>query len=99
MNAREKEIFDKSVNLLVQELQPKKIYLFGSRAKGTARVGSDFDFAIDGSVPKVTDKWQIKGQLEAIAGLYSVDVVYLEEVNPKFKELILKTGKVVYEQR
>ena len=99
MNKREKEIFEKSLKLLVRELDPKRIYLFGSRAKGDARPGSDFDFALDCQSPEAMKKNQVKDMLDAIAGLYSIDIVFLPEIDPGFKDLILETGKVIYEQK
>ena len=99
MNAREKEIFDKSLDLLIRELQPKRIYLFGSRAKGEARHGSDFDFAVDCPSPERARVRMVRDILDAIAGLYSVDIVFLPEVNPRFKDLILGHAKLVYERK
>lgn len=98
MNEREQEIFDKSVDLLVRELNPTRIYLFGSRGKGEARQGSDFDFAIDCPPPERRKTRMVKDILEAIAGLYSVDIVFLPEVDPDFKKIILDTGKIVYDE-
>jgi len=34
------------VDVIVEEGQPEQVILFGSRAKGTAREGSDYDFLI-----------------------------------------------------
>ena len=99
MNAREKEIFDKSLDLLVREFSPQKIYLFGSRAKGDAKHGSDFDFAIDCPSPERSKLRMIKGMLDAIAVLYSVDIVFLPEVDAGFKEIILDSGKIIYEKK
>ena len=99
MNSREQEIFDRAVALLVEELQPKRIYLFGSRGKGEARIGSDFDFAVDCKVPDRSKIQLIKDMLDAAAGLYSIDIVFLPEVDPGFKEIILNTGKMIYEKK
>jgi len=99
MTKREQEILGKSVEILARELKPNRIYLFGSRAKGKEQPGSDFDFAVDVVPPDVTIKRQTKEMLEAVAGLYSIDVVFLDEVDPKFKQLIFETAKVVYEQK
>ena len=99
MNSREKEIFDKSLDLLVRELEPKRIYLFGSRGKGKAKPGSDFDFALDCPPPDRAKVRMIKGMLDAIAGLHSVDIVFLSEVDADFKTILLDTGKIVYEKK
>ena len=99
MTAREKEIQEKVVGLLRRYLNPKKIYLFGSRAKGIHRPGSDFDFAVDCEKPSDDQRREIEGMIEAVSGLYTVDVVYLPQVDDDFRDVILKTGRVLYEQR
>lgn len=38
-------------------------------------------------------------EIENAAGLHGVDVVYLQEVDNDFKNIILKTGRVIYERR
>ena len=95
---REKEIVEEVAGILKKYLAPKKITLFGSRAKGTNRFGSDFDFAVDGGKPESGIHSEIFEAIDEIAGLYSVDVVFLDNVDPGFKEIILETGKVVYEK-
>jgi predicted nucleotidyltransferase len=45
------------VGYLRGEFSPLKIYLFGSRAKGTARADSDYDFVVVSSREDF-DKWQ-----------------------------------------
>lgn len=99
MNTREKEILDKASDLLVRELQPQRIYLFGSRAKEKTRHGSDFDFALDCKPPERNHVRQIKEMLDAIGGLYSIDIVFLTEVDAGFKAIILDTGKIIYEKK
>ena len=99
MSQREEEILQDSIEILVRELNPGLIYLFGSRAKGEARTGSDFDFAVDCPPPDRTKVRRAKDMLDAIAGLYSIDIVFLPEVDPGFKEIILDTVKIIYEKK
>jgi len=96
--SREEEIINKVISILVEKLNPKKILLFGSRAKGENTRHADFDFAVDHRKPDLNDVRTIKEEIEIIAGLYKVDLVFLENVDAKFKEIVLKTGKIVYEQ-
>lgn len=95
---READIVRHCVDLLVRECAPQRIYLFGSRAKQQAQPNSDFDFAVDGAAPEARKKSQVQALLEAIAGLYSVNVVFLEEADEHFRTIILETGKVLYER-
>ena len=43
----DEEILKKIVEIVSKYLPNCRIYLFGSRAKGTARKNSDFDIAVD----------------------------------------------------
>lgn len=84
---------------LVEQLQPRQIILFGSRAKGRARQGSDIDLAVvGGEIPDFRGQRKLREQLDQLAGLYSVDLVFLEQTDAAFKEVIHDTGKVLYEK-
>lgn len=96
--SREEEIVQKTIDILKQQLNPRRIILFGSRAKGTAHHGSDFDFALDMSKPDSLLCRRVWDHIEIFSGLYGIDLIFLDDVNPPFKELVLTTGKVVYER-
>lgn len=75
---------DKNLNEIVQKLknhfQPLKIYLFGSRANGTAKSDSDYDLFL---IVKSSEKTKLKRMQEANQVLWgrsvSVDVfIYTE---------------------
>ncbi|MEW5946939.1 MAG: nucleotidyltransferase domain-containing protein [bacterium] len=95
---REAEILEKTVAIIERRLAPHKIHLFGSRAKLRNAGGSDFDLAVDIPAPDVRTKRMLMEEIEEIAGLYSVDVVYLGSADDDFKELVLKTAEVIYEK-
>ncbi|UCB57672.1 MAG: nucleotidyltransferase domain-containing protein [Candidatus Omnitrophota bacterium] len=99
MKNREKEILNKVVAILKKELNPAKIILFGSRAKGINDNAADFDLAVDCKRPDVSQERRINEEIEKISGLYKVDIAYLKSVDAEFKKNVLKTGKVVYERR
>ncbi len=91
---------EEKIENIVKELKkykPKRIILFGSRAKGYGKRSSDIDIAVD---LKLTfrEKRKLKEKLDRIAGIYSIDLVFLPDVSGKFKENILKEGKVLYEE-
>jgi predicted nucleotidyltransferase len=76
----------------------KQVILYGSRAKGTYRPGSDIDMALK------TDDTFIRSDLLHIAGdfddsdiPYFVDVsIYAQLSNPDLKAHIDRVGKVLY---
>ncbi len=85
------------VAILINEINPKKLILFGSRGKDNAAFNSDYDIAIDSELINISKKRKIKEKIDEIIGLYNIDLVFLKEIDPDFKNIILKTGKVIYE--
>jgi predicted nucleotidyltransferase len=62
------------IDRLVKEFEPTKIFLFGSRAKGTALERSDIDIAVSG----VKDFDTLSDEVEDLPTLYSVDLLNLD---------------------
>ncbi|MBL7131311.1 MAG: nucleotidyltransferase domain-containing protein [Candidatus Omnitrophica bacterium] len=98
MNEREKQIIKQAIGILKDCLNPSRIILFGSRAKGNTNEYADFDFGVDCLRPGISLQREINEAIEKISGLYKVDVVYIPSVDKEFKNIIIKTGKVVYER-
>lgn len=98
MNNREGEILERVKRILIKYLNPSQIILFGSRAANRNSEHADFDFAVDCARPKISIQREINEEVEKISGLYKVDVIYLGSVDKEFREIVLKTGKVVYER-
>ncbi|MCD6422835.1 MAG: nucleotidyltransferase domain-containing protein [Elusimicrobia bacterium] len=98
MKIREKEILNGVIQILKEEINPDKILLFGSRAKGTGLKNTDFDIAVDTEKPDIDKRREIEEKINEIAGLYKVDVVYLGSVDEDFRRIVLKTGRIIYER-
>lgn len=97
---RKKANPQKAIKSVVDELKkynPGLIVLFGSRARGDNRVSSDIDLAVDLKLD-FRQKRKLLEKLELLSGLYSVDLVFLPELNEEFRDKILKEGKVLYER-
>lgn len=84
--------------MLTRRLAPSRIFLFGSRVDGGNGKHADFDFAVDCTRPSVSDQRVINEEVEKIAGLYKVDVVFLKSIDKEFREIILNKGKLIYEK-
>ncbi len=84
--------------IVIDELDPDKLILFGSRGKGNAQFNSDYDITIDSGKINLNEKRNPKEKIEGIIGLHKCDLVFLKEVDKGFKDLIQKTGKIIYEQ-
>ena len=85
------------VDILITEIQPKKLLLFGSRGKDNGNHNSDYDIAIDSEIISISEKRKLKEKIEDIIGLHNIDLIFLKEVDSDFKSIIIKTGKVIYE--
>lgn len=99
LTKRELEVLDKVLLILRKKLKPKRIILFGSRVKDNPPKHTDFDLALDCRTPSLLEKAKLDEQIDEVSGLYKVDLVFLDEVDKEFREIILTTGKVVYEKR
>ena len=85
------------VDILITEIKPKKLILFGSRGKDNGNYNSDYDIAVDSEIISITEKRKLKEKIEDIIGLHNIDLIFLKEVDSDFKSIIIKTGKVIYE--
>lgn len=72
-----------------------KIYLFGSRARGTHRPTSDIDIALDaGRELSFLEIARARNVLDTLYVPEKIDVVDLLSVQQEFKDKILKEGIV-----
>ena len=70
---RAEEVIEEVADLC-RQFQAKKVILYGSRAKGTARERSDIDIAVSG-----VDNFELLVEkVEELPTLYSVDMVNMD---------------------
>ena len=91
-------ILNRLIKVIIEDLHPKKIILFGSRGKGSYNYNSDYDLAIDAKKIEFREKRILKEKLNDMAGLHSIDIIFIKDVDKGFRNIILQTGKVVYEK-
>lgn len=86
----------KTIIRLLDALFPGvKIYLFGSRARGTNRTTSDIDIALD--LDRKLSFLEIEQARNVLGTLYipeKIDIVDLQSVPDDLKSIILKEGIV-----
>ena len=70
------------------QLHDCKLYIFGSRVKGTSKQQSDIDIAIDSSELTPQKKSQLMYMFENSTLPYEVDIIDLRNVSKKFFENI-----------
>ncbi len=70
---RAEEVIEEVADLC-RQFQAKKVVLYGSRAKGTARERSDIDIAVSG----VENFELLVEKVEELPTLYSVDIINMD---------------------
>jgi predicted nucleotidyltransferase len=94
----EQKVLMDIVTLVRDFLNPKRIIIFGSRISGRGREYSDFDIAVEGTEMNIRNERLLKDALDDKLGIITVDLINLDKVDSKFKQLVLQTGRVIYEQ-
>lgn len=85
--------------ILQAEPLVQRAILFGSRAKGTHRPGSDIDLALEGQGLNLDVISRLARVLDESSIPYQVDLCWLEAVeNPALREHIARVGQVLYER-
>jgi predicted nucleotidyltransferase len=77
-------------------IEPRRVYLFGSRAAGRARALSDIDLAFESRRP---DRWPAFATWvrEEAPTLLDVDLVELTRCDPALRREILEHGVLLHE--
>ena len=70
-----------------------------ANASGSHVSNSDFDIAVTGKKINFRDLRELEEKIDEIAGLYSIDLIFMDLVEENFKNIILKTEKILYESK
>jgi len=77
----------------------KKAVLFGSRAMGTNRPGSDIDTALYGENLTIHDKISLMTRIDDLDLPYETDIIHIQNItNQDLLAHITRVGKVIYER-
>lgn len=92
---------DRTINELLEYFSTKtdieKVLIFGSRTRGTYRIGSDIDFAI--FTDNHNDFYKISNELDELPTPYKFDVIdYKTLTHQGMKESIDKYGQIFYQK-
>jgi predicted nucleotidyltransferase len=75
----------------------EQVLLYGSRAKGSFRNGSDIDLVVRGGAVSHSQMLLIENQLDDLLLPYSIDLSLLHEIhNPDLIEHIARVGILLY---
>lgn len=75
----------------------EKVMLFGSRATGSHRPGSDIDLAV--FAPNLTEQAfsRLAGEVDELPIAFHMDVIHFDTLeNSSLKEQIISQGKTIY---
>jgi predicted nucleotidyltransferase len=98
-NSFESDVIGKrALEILVQLTKPKRLGLFGSRARQDHKMGSDYDFSLEYPIMGSGDRWKVTEALEMLPTLRQFDVVWLDTASEILKEQVSKEGICLYER-
>lgn len=86
------------IDLIKRHTSPKRIILFGSRARGDNAPRADFDIAIDDDTLTPAKVALLRSEIEELPTLHEIDLVWLNGVNEKFRQKIVAEGRILYER-
>ncbi len=97
----EEKVFDSITSIFAQFNSIKKVLLYGSRAKGNYRNGSDIDITLFGSGLTLSNSvYLLMDKLDELYLPYSFDISIYEQIdNTALKEHIDRVGQVIYEKK
>ena len=80
-----------------ERLRGHRVFLFGSRATGDARLHSDFDIGVMDDVPlSLKDFYAIEDLLDDLPTLYKIDWVDFNRASPRFSERATPQVEVIH---
>ncbi|GAB2588168.1 nucleotidyltransferase domain-containing protein [Spirosoma areae] len=83
--------------VIAQNPRLQQAVLFGSRAKGTAKPGSDVDLALLGESLRFKDLLRLDNELEELSFSFSFDLIIYQQISdPDVREHIDRVGVTLY---
>lgn len=99
MNTRfglDEEDINKMIDVLKRYGEVKEVVIYGSRAKGTQRSGSDIDLTLTGNLDWQTFS-RLENDLDDLLLPYEIDLSLFDQIdNPELKAQIKQTGQILY---
>jgi len=84
-------------DVLQRHQSVEKALLYGSRAKGTFRTGSDIDLTLIGKDIQLNEQFRIENELDDLLLPYKIDLSIFHEISNKdLIDHINRVGKVIY---
>ena len=91
------EVLPRLLAILTSNPKIRQVTLYGSRAKGNWRRGSDIDLCIDGADLSLRDLDEIDARIDDLLLPWKVDITVLQQIdNPDLVEHIERVGVRLY---
>lgn len=92
------KVFIQLKDIFRQYASIKRVILYGSRALGSYRHGSDIDLCIEGSELSIADLLKIENQIDDLLLPWKVDLSLKHHIdNPNLRQHIQRVGITIYE--
>jgi len=92
-----KETLEKITGKIALNEKVKQAIIFGSRAKGTQREGSDIDITLKGEDLDINDLNQLSLDLDELELPYLIDLSIYHHINEEdLKDHIGRVGKIIF---
>ena len=87
------------IRLIIEQSKPKKMILFGSRARKKNRDNSDFNFCVVGKTcsAETWAKLLVEIENEPLT-LFKIDLLEFESLSKIYQEQIQSEGKILYDR-
>lgn len=87
-----------NLNLIFANFEDiNRVILFGSRAKGNYKLGSDIDLALIGENLNQKSVFRLQDKIEELNLIYKIDLVLVNKIdNKELLEHINRVGIVIY---
>lgn len=93
------ETIEKICGVLSRHPSVEKAVLYGSRAKGNFKPGSDIDLSLHGATITLSELGDIDSELDDLLLPYTFDLLMFDTLNHvTLREHIERVGKIFYEK-
>jgi uncharacterized protein len=91
------DVLPRLLAVLSSNRKVKKITLYGSRAKGNSRDGSDIDLCLDGDALSLKDLAELDASIDDLLLPWKVDIAVRQQIdNPDLIAHIERVGVMLY---
>ena len=92
------KLMDQMGRLFSVNTSIRRVFLYGSRARGDAESRSDIDLAIEAPSASQREWLEVYFSLEDLDTLLEIDAIRWEEAPEALKRNILSEGQILYER-